>query len=310
MNKILTDALITPLTGQEARRDMQILILSRKPNYYSTKRLVAEAKLLKHKATVLDPTTVAIPIDIHNSSLITHTYDSVIPRIGTYALEYTLSLLEHLRGQGSRIVNSPESIALAKNKFLCLQRLAQAELPVPPTVMVRNAKDVDRAISQLGGLPVIIKLLKGGQGAGVMLGIKPSVIKSILRSVWAQDYDAMLQKYIVDNDAKCHSDIRVLVVGNKIIGAIRRYPKKGEFRANIHCGGKAENYELSNKYRLLALTAVESTGLDIAGVDLIESADGPMILEVNTSPGFEGLEKASGVNVAQAIIELAVRKKS
>ncbi|MFA5794579.1 MAG: RimK family alpha-L-glutamate ligase [Candidatus Brocadiia bacterium] len=302
---------------------MKILILSRKPNYYSTKRLVAEARKLKHKATVLDPTESVIPIAINNSSFgaaapwrsantihITNSYGAVIPRIGTYALEYTLSLLEHLRGQGSRVVNSPEAIGLAKNKFLCLQRLAQDGLPVPPTIMVRNAGDVNQAVKQLGGLPVIVKLLKGGQGTGVMLGVKTSVIRSILRSIWALDYDAMLQKYMADRDANCHSDIRVLVVGAKIIGAIRRYPKPGEFRANIHCGGRAEPYDLPNKYRLMVLKAVETTGLDVAGVDLIESVDGPVILEVNTSPGFEGLEKASRVNVARAIVELAVGKKS
>jgi ribosomal protein S6--L-glutamate ligase len=299
---------------------MNILILSRKPNYYSTRRLVAEAKRLGHKATVKDPTTLSIPVSdksairpaiwrdfahAQQSELHTPNCGVVIPRIGTYALEYSLALLEHLRSQGARIINQPEAIAMAKNKFLSLLRLSQFGLPVPPTVMVRTTSDVPRIIKRLGGLPVIIKLLKGAQGTGVMLGIRTSIVKSILRATWALDYDAMLQKYIFTKGSVGHNDIRVLVIGGKIIGAIRRYAKSGEFRTNIHCGGRAERFDLPTAYKPIVLKATKASGLDIAGVDLIESDDGPVILEINSSPGFEGLEKVTGLNIARAIIRFA-----
>ena len=284
---------------------MQILILSRKRNYYSTKRLVAEARRLRHKATVIDPTLLPAEVTTGKSEIRNPKSEIIIPRIGTYALEYSLALLEHWRSCGARIINNPESIALVKNKFLCLQRLEQAGLPVPPTIMVRSTADLPAIIKRLGGLPVIIKLLKGAQGTGVMLGVKMSIVKSILRATWALDYDAILQKYIFSKGADGTNDIRVLVIGGRIIGTIRRYAKGGEFRSNIHCGGRAEPFELPASYRQIVLKAAKASGLDIAGVDLIDSDNGPVVLEINSSPGFEGLEKVTGLNIAGEIIRFA-----
>jgi ribosomal protein S6--L-glutamate ligase len=288
---------------------MKILILSRGKNYYSTKRLVAEAQKLRHKAVVVNPADCNISL-MQKQPYFTATankhnlagFDVVIPRIGIIGIDYALLVAHQLEFMGKPMLNSSRSLDYTKNKFLSLQILAKSGIPVPPTLMTRSPATVKDAIKQLGGLPVVLKLFRGSQGKGVMLGENIASVDSILTAVWAIGFDIILQKYLKETRGE---DIRVLVMNNQVIATMKRTPAKNDFRSNIHQGGSIKKVVITEAEKQMALNATRALGLKLAGIDLMRTRTGPLVLEVNASPGFEGMEKITGINIARKIINFA-----
>ncbi|MFH0887660.1 MAG: RimK family alpha-L-glutamate ligase [Planctomycetota bacterium] len=289
---------------------MKILILSRNTNYYSTQRLVEEAKKKHYQTLVIDQLQCNISINeqpphfsVSANKRNLSKFDVVIPRIGIIGIDYALLVLQQFESMGIPMLNSTASLSYTKNKFQALQILYKAGIPVPDTVMTHNSQEVPLIIKKLGGLPIILKLFRGSQGKGVILGENISSIQSILTAVWAIGYDILLQKYL--NDTK-GQDIRILVLGNNIIATMKRIPAKNEFRSNIHQGGLMKKVTVSSEEAQLAIKSAKVLGLNLSGVDIMRTKKGPLVIEVNASPGFEGLEKLTRINIARKIIDYAV----
>ncbi len=274
---------------------MNILIISRRAKYYATRRLVKVCRKLGHSVRVIDPLKSTLGIGEQKPDL-------VLPRIGNIAIEYSLALARHFELSGIPTVNASDAIYLSKDKFASFQILKSKRLPVPKTVMLRSRRLLPKTVKQLGGLPLVIKPLRGSQGVGVALARTMKILCAILQTSWDVDHDAILQEYIPESRGR---DIRILIIGNKVIGGMRRYAPGNDFRSNIHQGGRGELIKLPALYSALAKRAAKALGLQIAGVDIIESKRGPLIVEVNASPGFEGLEKVTGKDIAKEIIEFS-----
>lgn len=290
---------------------MKILILSRSERYYSTIHLKQAAKRLGHSAIVVDPLKCILSLESKQSKVYLSRRELkdihlVIPRFGVIGLDYALAVLQQFELQGIPVLNSSQAIARVKDKLGCLQILLKYGLPVPRTIMARSARAIPRLLKQLGGTPVILKLLRGSQGVGSILAESPQTVDSILSTVWVLGYDIMMQEFI--NEAR-GSDIRILILGGKIIAAMRRSGRSGEFRSNIHRGGHGEKIQLPKSYQVMAQRAAKITRLELAGVDILESKRGPLIIEVNTSPGFEAMEKVTGKDIARQIITYALHLK-
>jgi len=287
---------------------MKILILSRDKNYYSTKRLVEESRKKHHQTLVIDPLQCNISITNRIFSISANKqdlsgFDVVIPRIGIIGIDYALLVLQQFESMGIPVLNSTASLNYTKNKFQALQILCKADITVPDTIMTHDSQEIPRVIKKLGGLPVILKLFRGSQGKGVIMCENISAVDSILTAVWALGYDILLQKYIKDSRGE---DIRMLVLNNEIIATMKRTPSKNEFRSNIHQGGSVKKVTVSSEEIQLAIKASKVLGLSLAGVDIMRTKKGPLVIEVNASPGFEGLEKLTRINIAQKIIDFAV----
>ena len=289
---------------------MRILILSRDKNYYSTKRLVAESRKKHHQATVIDP--LQCNISIHNRKFSISAngqdlsgFDVVIPRIGIIGIDYALLVVQQLESMGIPVLNSTASLSYTKNKFRTLQILSKFGIPVPDTIMTHNSQEIPRIIKKLGGLPVILKLFRGSQGKGVIMGENISAVESILTAVWVLGYDILLQKYISETRGE---DIRILVLNNEIIAEMKRIPSKNEFRSNIHQGGLMKKVMISSEETGLAINSSKILGLNLAGVDIMRTKKGPLVIEANASPGFEGLEKLTGINIAKKIMDFATHQ--
>ena len=278
---------------------MNILILSRTERYYATHRLVREGRKLKHKVKVIDPLKYTLSIT-NNQGTRYKKPNVVMPRIGNIAIEYSLAMVKQFELAGVKSINTSDSIYLAKDKFVSLMVLQSKGLPVPETFMVRNKQTLSKAVKALGGLPIVLKLLRGSQGIGVKLAKTPVELLAYAQYTWLLDHDFIVQKYYPETKGE---DIRILVIGRDIIGGMKRYSHKGDFRSNIHQGGWGEKIDLSPTYKTLAKRATRALGLDIAGVDIIETKHGPLIMEVNASPGFEGMEKITDKNIAKEMIK-------
>ena len=287
----------------------RVLILSRNRSLYSTHRLMEEAGLGGRKVRVVDPLKCVVSLMGGQPGLLLNGKpmerpDVVIPRIGTTGTAYCLAVVRQLEHMGVPCVNSAGPIARARNKLGCLQILAQHGIRVPDTVISRYPRHLDRLIALLGGTPLILKLLRGTQGTGVIFADSVPAVESMLETIWSLGEDIMLQRFIAESKGR---DVRALVVDGKIRASMRRIGREGEFRSNIHRGGVGEKVKLKPEYAHLALAAAEACGLKVAGVDILESKDGPMVIEVNASPGFQGLEEATGGNVARMIVEYALK---
>lgn len=284
---------------------MRLVILSRGPSLYSTCALVAAGEKRGHQVDVLDTLQFDIRVSRRNPELfyqgapVGHV-DAVIPRIGASITFYGLAVVRQFEMMGVYCVNESQAIARSRDKLRCLQILSRHDIGMPPTVYTRQADHVPDCIERVDGPPVVVKLLQGTQGIGVVLAESTMAASSVIEAFHGLDQNILIQQFI--KEAK-GADIRALVVGRKVVGAMRRKAVAGEFRSNLHRGGKAKNVRLSVEYRRTALAAARVLGLRVAGVDMIESAEGPMVMEVNSSPGLEGIEKSTGVDVAGAIIE-------
>jgi ribosomal protein S6--L-glutamate ligase len=290
---------------------MHILILSRKRGLYSTKKLIEVAQKKGHEASVCDPLSLFLVLDKKNPSIFfrkgmkkVHDVDVVLPRIGTSITDHGIAVVNQFSMMGIPTVNKSQPIARSRDKFRCLQLLSRYDIDIPKTIMVRTPDQIGRAIKMVGGLPVILKLLRGTQGIGVMLAHNQDSVESVLNTLWSLGQNIMIQEFVKESKGK---DIRVLVVGGKVITAMRREARVGEFRSNIHRGGSGRVVKIPEEYARAALEATKVIGLEIAGVDMLESKTGPKIVEINSSVGFEGLEKATGVDVAEVIIDYTVQ---
>jgi len=269
------------------------------------RRLKSEARKAKLECDIVNPVDCQLVIDGKESRILSRAvplpkYDAIIPRIGASITEYGLSVVKHFEMLGVYCVNSSQSISESRNKMRSLQVLTQAGLQVPSTVLTRSTYGLRASVDAVKGLPVVLKILQGTQGVGVMLVHTPVSLGSVLDTLRTLDQDVIIQQFLVEGAGR---DYRVFVVGNRVIATMMRTAPKGEFRSNIHQGGEGNVIQLPEEYHEAAIRATQVLGLQIAGVDLMESNQGPMIIEVNSSPGFEGIEKTTGINVAETVIK-------
>jgi ribosomal protein S6--L-glutamate ligase len=288
---------------------MRLLILSRSAALYSTSRLVLAARSRGHDAVVADPLDFHIVVSRGRASMflgnqVVPEADLVIPRIGASITNYGLAVVRQFDMMGVPVLNTSVAIARSRDKLRSIQLLTKKDIDVPKTVCARTPDSVELALSFVGGTPAIVKLQQGAQGIGTMIAETPQAVTSLLETLWAMGQDIILQEYIAESKGR---DYRAIVVGGKVIASMRRQAKKGEFRSNLHRGGHGVAVTLDRRYRVAAIAATKVMGLEVAGVDMLEGRDGPKILEINSSPGLEGIERASGVDVAGAIIEHAER---
>jgi len=289
---------------------MRFAVLSRNASLYSTSRLVLAGRARGHDVDVLDPlelqTVVAprVPM-LHRAGGALARYDAIIPRIGASITGYGVSMVRQFEQQQVPVVNGSVAIACTRDKVRTLALLARHRLPVPRTVCTRSLAGLDAALDLVGGCPAIVKLQHGAQGIGTMIAETPQALHSLIETLWAMGQEIVLQEYIRESEGR---DIRALVVGGRVVAAMRRQARPGEFRSNLHRGGTGDGLSLPPRYRHCALKAAALTGLDIAGVDLLEGRHGPLIVEINSSPGLEGIEQATGVDVAETIIAIAEKR--
>ncbi len=284
---------------------MKIAILSRQPRCYSTKRLREAASTRGHSVRVLDTLRFAVTVeeetpDLWHTGKHVPSFDAVIPRIGTSITFYGTAVVRQFEQMGVFTLNSSHAISVSRDKLRSLQILSRHDIGIPMSTFVRNKEDVLPAIEAVGGVPVIIKLLEGTQGIGVILADKESIAAAIIETLQSTKQNVLIQKFVAESKGR---DVRALVVGNRVVAAMRRQAAGSEFRSNVHRGGRTESLELDEVYERTAVRAAHIMGLRVAGVDMLESDEGPKVMEVNSSPGLEGIEKATGLDIAGEIIE-------
>ena len=286
---------------------IRLAVLSRGPRLYSTRRLVEEARLRDIDVAVLDPMQFSLFVAEQDIGILHEgqkfDYDAVIPRIGHSITKHGVSVLRHLEQLEVWTANSSTGILQSRDKLNSSQILGRNKIPTPKTAYVRDMKDVGRAIETVGGLPVVVKVTQGTQGQGVFLRHTIHETRNLVQGLLVSGKAVLIQEYIAESHGK---DIRALVVGGRVVAAMRRKARGREFRSNYHLNGTVEPVQISEEYAAIACRAARLLGLNIAGVDLLEGNDGPLVLEVNSSPGLEGIEKASGVNVAGEIIDYVI----
>lgn len=283
---------------------MNIKILSRNPNLYSTKRLVEAAQKRKHNVEVIDHLKCDLVIEKRKPSIIYKgeslaETDAIIPRIGASVTFYGTAVVRQFEMMGAFTTVDSEALVRSRDKLRSLQVLSRAKIGLPKTVFTNYSRDVESVISQVGGTPLVIKLLEGTQGLGVVLAETKNAAKSVIEAFNGLKARVIVQEFI--KEAK-GADIRAFVVDGHVVGAMKRQGKEGEFRSNLHQGGSAEVIELTDEEEIAAIRAAKAMKLGVAGVDMIQSVRGPLILEVNSSPGLEGIEKATGKDIAKTII--------
>lgn len=285
---------------------MKIAVLSRNPNLYSTKRLYKTIQEAGHEAVIVDHSLCDLIIEQEGPSIIYKgeklvNIDAIIPRIGASVTFYGTAVVRQFELMGVFSAIESQAIVRSRDKLRSLQILSKEGLGMPKTAFTNFSKGGEKQlIEQVGGAPLIIKLLEGTQGLGVVLAETKKAGQSVIEAFHGLRARIIVQEFI--KEAK-GADIRAFVVNGKVVGAMKRQGAEGEFRSNLHRGGKAEVIKLSRTEKAAALNAAKALGLDIAGVDMLQSDRGPLILEVNSSPGLEGIEKATGVNIAGKIVE-------
>lgn len=290
---------------------MKIAILSNGNKNYSTMRLVEEAKARGHEVDVIKYKNCYVSIEQNNNHVYYKgkplgRYDAIIPRIASYMTKYGTTIVRQLEMQGEYVLSKSIAITRARNKLRSMQLLAKYNIDIPKTVVSRNTTDIDELLDQLGELPVIIKLASGTHGNGVVLAETKKAAKSTLQAFYLTNDDGvniLLQEFVKESAG---TDIRAFVVGNKVVASMQRQSLDDDFRSNLHKGGLGTPIKLTPEEEKVAVKAAKVMGLSVAGVDIMRSARGPLVLEVNASPGF-GIEKVTGRNVAVKIIEYVER---
>jgi ribosomal protein S6--L-glutamate ligase len=286
---------------------VKIAILSRSKRLYSTRRLREAAEMRGHLSRVLDTLDFSIEVERGNPHLYYRhkafsDYDAVIPRIGASVTFFGTAVVRQFEQMGVFCVNPSHGISVSRDKLRALQVLSRHHLGIPKTLFVRHSREILPGIERMGGPPVVVKLLEGTQGVGVILADTTKVAEAVIETLSGPaKMSVLLQEFVKESRGR---DIRALVVGNRVVAAMRRVAGGDEFRSNIHRGGSAEAVELDPEYERVAVHAAQIMGLRVAGVDMLEGASGPVLMEVNSSPGFEGIEGATGVDVAGEIIQL------
>lgn len=274
-------------------------------NVYSTRRIVEEAQKLGHDIEQVDHTKCSVKLGSRTPQIyyqgenITNKFNIIIPRIGSKVTKHGAAIVKQFEMNGVFSTARSLSITRARNKVRTLQIMARKGIPIPETLFSINPDDIEEQIELLGGAPVIIKLQEGTQGLGVILAETKKSAKSIIDTFYKMDTSILIQKYIEESNGE---DIRIFVVGTKVVASMKRSSEAGEFRSNVHRGGSTEMIQPTNKELQIALNATKYLGLGVAGVDLIRSEKGPLLIEVNASPGLQGIEAATGVNIAREII--------
>lgn len=285
---------------------MKIAVMATNPNLYSHQRLLEAGRLAGHDIQVINPlycymNVVAFNPTVHyRGGCELPRFDAVIPRIGASNTFYGTAVLRHLETMGIYTVNRSIGIARSRDKFRSLQLLARNGIPMPRTGFAQLEANTEDLIHMVGGPPLVIKLLEGTQGKGVVLADGFQSAVNIINAFKQMRANILVQEFIAESSGR---DIRCFVIGKKVVAAMERRAKEGEFRANVHQGGKGTKVKLTSEERAIAVNAVKAMGLKIAGVDLVRSHHGPLVLEINSSPGLESIEKSTQVNVAGKIIE-------
>ena len=288
---------------------MKIGILSRGSQNHSTLSLSEAARTAGHTTEVLDPFGFYLHVGGTGNRITYHgksveDIDVLIPRLSRTTAQYGEEVVAHFEWIGTPVINRAKSIAAARHKFHSLRILAQHGLPIPPSLTVGSSEFLENAVAEMGNYPFILKPFYGTHGRGIMLLDTPTSLTSAVDALCDLHHDYVIQPFITEADGV---DIRILVVGGEAIAAMKRSAPPGEFRANIHKGASGETVTLPEGYTRLAIEATAALELEIAGVDLLETNNGPVILEVNPSPGFEELESVTEINIAAAIIEFAAK---
>ncbi|GIW97775.1 MAG: putative alpha-L-glutamate ligase [Pirellulaceae bacterium] len=284
---------------------MQIAILSCNPRCYSTRRLREAAEQRGHKARVLNTLKFAIDLEAGTPDLYYHQrpvddIDAVIPRIGASITYFGTAVVRQFEQMDVFCANSSNGITNSRDKLRALQILSRHQIGIPKTAFVREKEDILPAIERVGGAPVIIKLIEGTQGVGVVLAESVASAEAIIELLQSQRHNVLVQKFVAESKGR---DIRAIVVGDQVVAAMRRVAQGAEFRSNVHRGGRTEPVELDPAYAETAIRSAQIMGLRVAGVDMLEGHDGPQVMEVNSSPGLEGIETCTGLDVAGAIID-------
>lgn len=288
---------------------MKIKILSRNSHLYSTQRLVEAAKKREHEVEVIDPLKCDLVIEKRKPSIfykgkMIEGTDAVIPRIGASVTFYGTAVVRQFEMMGVFTTTESQALVRSRDKLRSLQVLSRARLGLPKTVFTNYSKDVHEVIEHVGGAPLIIKLLEGTQGLGVVLAETKNAAESVIEAFNGLQARVIVQEFIKEAGG---ADIRAFVVDGHVVGAMKRQGKEGEFRSNLHRGGSASVIQLSDEEENAAIKAARAMSLGVAGVDMLQSARGPLILEVNSSPGLEGIEEATGKDIAKSIIRYIER---
>lgn len=283
---------------------MNLVILSRNKSLYSTRRLIEAGEARGHTVRVLDHLKCYVSIEksrpeIHYDGLPLIDTDAVIPRIGASVTFYGCAIVRQFEMMGVISAVESQAIVRSRDKLRSMQLLSRAGVDMPITGFARNPKDKDDLIRMVGGTPVVIKLLEGTQGIGVVLAETKKAAQSVLDAFHGLKTNILIQEFI--KEAK-GTDVRAFVVDGKVVGAMKRVGKEGDFRSNLHRGGKAYPIKLTKEEKETALKAAKALGLGIAGVDMLQSNRGPLLMEVNSSPGLQGIEQATGIDIATKII--------
>ncbi len=284
---------------------MKLAVLSRAPHAYSTQRLRAAAVQRGHDVKVLNTLKFAIDLtadepDLHFRGRPLSDYDAILPRIGSSITYFGTAVVRQFEQMDVFTANGSTGIGNSRDKLRCMQILSRHQIGMPQTTFVRNKSDVLPAIERVGGSPVIIKLLEGTQGVGVILADNVKVAEAIIETLHSTRQNVLVQKFVSESRGR---DVRALVVGDRVVAAMRRTAQGLEFRSNVHRGGSIEPIELDEAYQDAAVKSAQIMGLRVAGVDMLEGRNGPQVMEVNSSPGLEGIETATRLDIAGAIID-------
>ncbi|MEC8701751.1 MAG: RimK family alpha-L-glutamate ligase [Pseudomonadota bacterium] len=284
---------------------MKLAVLSRAPNAYSTRRFKEAALQRGHEVKVLNTLKFAIDLrkgipDLYFRQKPLSHYDAVLPRIGTSVTYFGTAVVRQFQQMDVFCANTAHGILNSRDKLRSLQILSRHHIGIPATTFVKDKKDVIPAIERVGGAPVVIKLIEGTQGIGVLLAESRKAAEGIIELLQSQKQNVLVQKFVAESKGR---DIRAFVVGDRVVAGMRRVAQGQEFRSNVHRGGLAEAIELDEQYQETAVRAAQILGLRVAGVDMLESADGPQIMEVNSSPGLEGIETCTELDIAGAVID-------
>lgn len=284
---------------------MRIAILSRNPNLYSTKRLKESGEALGHQIDIIDTTHCYMDITSNKPAVryqgkpLPH-YDAIIPRIGASITFYGTAVVRQFEMMGTYSINESVAISRSRDKLRSLQLLSRKGIGLPRTGFARHPDKISDLLKNVGGAPVVIKLLEGTQGIGVVLADTEKAAESIIEAFMGLKANILVQEYIKEAGG---ADIRCLVIGDKVVASMKRQAAPGEFRSNLHRGGSAELVRLSPAERKTAVDAAKTMGLAMCGVDILRSNNGPVVMEVNSSPGLEGIEIATGKNVAKMVFD-------
>ena len=284
---------------------MSVLVLSRRIQSYSSSRIIESFRQRKCDVVGVDPLGCSSVVRVDRQEVLFRgrrlSPDGIVPRLGPGLTEFGLPLLRQFGGVS---LNSPEAILRSREKFTALQMMGRCDVPVPATILARCVDDLPLALEILGGAPIIVKSLQGSQGTGVVLLRTAAEARRFISIAWSRKQNVLLQEYIGESR---NTDLRLIVVDGRVIAGVRRWARSGEFRSNLHCGGRVTEATLSTGLMSTAVRACRVLGLDVAGVDILESARGPVVLEVNACPGLEGVERCTGIDVAGAIADLGMK---